>query len=146
MGLADILAQNNKTNDATDNNPSTNKITSKDKTNQIKNNISAGILKLSQEFLEKANEGKIQINDTKDLKNIMSVAQILFSDGDTGESTPQVSSQFNSIYATVLNLPSDTEVTPTDITRKVSEMSAEDIKSLVDKTAKVQNEENSKTI
>jgi len=143
MGLSDMLANSNKS-EVSKATPA--KATTKDQTQKIRQNFEEGILKLSEEFLDKANRGQIQINDTKDVKNIMGVAQVLFADTNTDADTPQVSSQFNNIYATVLNLPPDTDVKPADITRSVSDMSAEDIKRLVDKTAEKQNAINSDTI
>lgn len=125
---------------------SVSKGTSKDNTAQIRKNFEDSLLLLSQELLTKAQEKKIVIQDTKDIKNIISVAQVLFSEGNSEADTPQVSIQLGNFYKDRMKVPEDAEVQPTDITRQVSEMSAEEVSKMIQDQAKAQNDANVETI
>ena len=74
-------------------------MTDTDQNNIIKSNIKKGILELSKNFLENARSGRIKVEDTKDLKDIATVYQLLSGDGEDTSNTPGVNAEVVNFYS-----------------------------------------------
>lgn len=118
-----------------------------DQSNRIKSNLRNGILSLSEEFLKNARDGVIKVEDTKDLKDIATVYQLLSDGSDANNNTPDINARVVNFYSSQTangDVEHDGKPSNASIVKGIEEMDSDELSKFMaerDKDLDKSNEE-----
>lgn len=116
-----------------------------DLTAETKNQLMKVVHNLSDKAFKALETGDVKIQDTKDIKDVVTMFQLLNQEADIGNSaTPQVNAQMVNFYSGTFKT-GDEAPKPVDIDKTLDNMSANDIKKMVNDQAKELNDNNADT-
>lgn len=117
-------------------------VTDVDQRAEIKRNLQAGLVKLSQDFMMNAESGTIKIEDTKDLKDIATVYQAIMANEVDSSNTPTVNAGVVNFYNEVGGGNEDTSVSDRSVVKNIEGMSEEELDEMLAQHDKAQDKSN----
>jgi len=107
-----------------------------------KSNLEKGAFILSKKLVDAVNSDSIKVRDIKDVKDIVSIFQMLASEGESTSNHPAVSINLAKLYSSTAGLPDDTKPKPVELEKSLDNMSEDDVAKLVKKQADILNKDN----
>jgi len=113
-----------------------------DSNSVIKSNLRQGLEELSGQFLENVKSGDIKIQDTKDLKDIATVFQMLDSSGMEDANHPQLTKNVANFFNMEFNTPEGQNPKQVDINKVLDNLDEDGIKEMIAKQSEALNKDN----
>ncbi|MBT9670595.1 hypothetical protein GPK34_00890 [Secundilactobacillus kimchicus] len=112
---------------------------------ETKKDLNLVMRQLSKRIVEAVDEGEVKIRDTRDIKDVVAMYQMLNQQENAGQEAPAITANVANFYSQELGVKEGTKAIPKQVEKTVEDMSAEEIAELSRKQQDTLEKDNQET-